>query len=84
MKHKKYFLLSLIIFINYSCTNMSLAPDVVSRDDAQKQQYVVIGTIEDIKAGIGTDRAIDGVIHIIDRSEVPKDRSFRNAWTYTP
>ena len=50
MKHNKYFLLSLIIFINYSCTNMSLAPDVVSRDDAQKQQYVVIGTIEDINA----------------------------------
>lgn len=42
------------------------------------------GTIEDIKAGIGTDRAIDGVIHIIDRSDVPTDRSFRNAWTYTP
>ena len=50
MKHNKYFLLSIIIFINYSCTNMSLAPDVVSRDDAQKQQYVVIGTIEDINA----------------------------------
>ena len=42
------------------------------------------GTFEDIKAGIGTDRAIDGVIHIIDRSDVPTDRSFRNAWTYTP
>ena len=34
--------------MTYSCTNMSLAPDVVKREDAQKQQYVVIGVIEDI------------------------------------
>ena len=27
---------------------MSLAPDVVNREDAQKEQYVVIGGIEDI------------------------------------
>ena len=27
---------------------MSLAPDVVMREDAQKEQYVVIGVIEDI------------------------------------
>ena len=24
------------------------------------------------------------VSYIIDKSEVPTDRSFRNAWTYTP
>ena len=34
--------------MTYSCTNISLAPDVVKREDAQKQQYVVIGVIEDI------------------------------------
>ena len=34
--------------MTYSCTNMSLAPDVVNREDAQKEQYVVIGVIEDI------------------------------------
>tara|TARA_B100000614_G_scaffold77914_1_gene69675 strand:- start:217 stop:681 length:465 start_codon:yes stop_codon:yes gene_type:complete len=48
MNHKKYIALYIIIFMNYSCTNISLAPDVVTRDDAQKQQYVVIGVIEDI------------------------------------
>jgi len=31
--------------MTYSCTNMSLAPDVVMREDAQKEQYVVIGVI---------------------------------------
>ena len=34
--------------MTYSCTNMSLAPDVGKREDAQKEQYVVIGVIEDI------------------------------------
>jgi outer membrane lipoprotein SlyB len=31
-----------------SCVNNQLTPDVVSRSDAQKQQYVVLGTIKDI------------------------------------
>lgn len=31
-----------------SCSNMSLAPEVVRKSDAQKQQYVVIGTIVDL------------------------------------
>ena len=31
-----------------SCVNYSYSPDVVSRSDAQKQQYVVLGTIIDI------------------------------------
>ena len=31
-----------------SCVNYSYTPDVVSRSDAQKQQYVVLGTIKDI------------------------------------
>ena len=33
-----------------SCVNYSYTPDVVSRSDAQKQQYVVLGTIKDITA----------------------------------
>ena len=33
-----------------SCVNYSYAPDVVSRSDAQKQQYVVLGTVKDITA----------------------------------
>ena len=33
-----------------SCVNYSYMPDVVSRSDAQKQQYVVLGTIKDITA----------------------------------
>lgn len=31
-----------------SCTNMSYKPDVVSGNDVQKQQYVVLGTIKGI------------------------------------
>ena len=31
-----------------SCVNYSYTPDVVSRSDAQKQQYVVLGIIKDI------------------------------------
>ena len=44
----KNFLLIALIFITSSCVNNSLQPDVVSRSDAQKQQYVVFGTIRDI------------------------------------
>ena len=44
----KIFLLISLIFITSSCVNSSLQPDVVSRSDAQKQQYVVFGTIKDI------------------------------------
>ena len=44
----KNFLLITLIFITSSCVNNSLQPDVVSRSDAQKQQYVVFGTIRDI------------------------------------
>jgi len=41
-------------------------------------------TWDDIKAGIGTNRCPDQVFHLINRSDVPSDRTFRNAWTYTP
>ena len=44
----KNFLLIAIIFITSSCVNNSLQPDVVSRSDAQKQQYVVFGTIMEV------------------------------------
>ena len=44
----KNFLLITLIFITSSCVNNSLQPDVVSRSDAQKQQYVVFGTIRDV------------------------------------
>jgi outer membrane lipoprotein SlyB len=32
----------------FGCVNNQYTPDVVSRSDAQKQQYVVLGTIKDI------------------------------------
>ncbi len=44
----KNLLLIAVIFITSSCVNNSLQPDVVSRSDAQKQQYVVFGTIMDV------------------------------------
>ena len=44
----KNLLLIEIIFITSSCVNNSLQPDVVSRSDAQKQQYVIFGTIMDV------------------------------------
>ena len=40
-------ILSLSLFV-FSCSNMSLAPEVVRKSDAQKQQYVTIGTIIDV------------------------------------
>ena len=44
----KNFLLIAYIFTISSCVNNSLQPDIVSRSDAQKQQYVVFGTIMDV------------------------------------
>ncbi len=42
-------------------------------------------TWDEIKAGIGTMRCPDQVFHLVNASDVPDgDRSFRNAWTYTP
>ena len=45
---KKYLCLVLLTSLTTSCVNTSLQPDVVSRSDAQKQQYVVFGTVRDI------------------------------------
>jgi outer membrane lipoprotein SlyB len=44
---KKIYAFSLIILLS-SCVNTSLQPNVVSRQDAQKQQYVQEGVIVDI------------------------------------
>ena len=41
---------SFLLLSTVSCVNYSYTPDVVSRSDAQKQQYVVLGTIKDITA----------------------------------
>ena len=41
-------------------------------------------TWDEIQAGIGTNRCPDQVFHLVDKNDVPSDRSFRNAWTYTP
>jgi len=50
------------IFILTSCVNTSLQPDVVSRSDALKQQYVVFGTISDVtKVTIEGDREAGAV-----------------------
>ena len=38
-------------------------------------------TVEQIQA---KDVPAGKTSYIIDKSEVPTDRSFRNAWTYTP
>ena len=38
-------------------------------------------TIEEIQA---KDVPTGKISYIVDLSEVPTDRSFRNAWTYTP
>lgn len=40
--------LSLLLLSVVSCVNYSYSPDIVSKSDAQKQQYVVLGTIIDI------------------------------------
>ena len=47
MINKSFLTILSILFIS-SCVNTSLQPDVVNRSDAQKDQYVVFGTIADI------------------------------------
>ena len=46
--NKNILTLLMISFFAASCVNTSYAPDVVSRGDAQKQQYVVLGKVIDI------------------------------------
>ena len=55
----KLFFTFLIMVLVSGCVNYSQAPDVVNRGDAQKEQYVVIGTILDVtKVTIEGDREI--------------------------
>ena len=62
------------IFITTSCVNTSLQPDVVSRTDAQKQQYVVFGTITDVtKVTIEGDREIGSAAGLVIGGKVGKD-----------
>ena len=44
----QYFYLFLAIISTVGCVNIEYKPDVVSRSDAQKQSYVIMGTIVDI------------------------------------
>ncbi|MEL0238306.1 MAG: hypothetical protein VW963_10280 [Candidatus Neomarinimicrobiota bacterium] len=46
----KYLFLPFLFFTVVSCVNYSYSPDVVSRSDAQRTQYVVLGTIVDINS----------------------------------
>ena len=46
----KNILISIMLLTVTGCVNYKLTPDVVSRSDAQKQQYVVLGTVKDITA----------------------------------
>ena len=41
-------------------------------------------TWDEIQAGIGTVLCPDQQFHLVNRSDVPTDRTFRDAWTYTP
>jgi len=59
------------ILTTVGCVNYQYTPDVVSRSDAQKQQYVVLGTIRDItsvtiegdrEAGAAAGALIGGVV----------------------
>tara|TARA_B100001094_G_C17880698_1_gene646752 strand:+ start:90 stop:548 length:459 start_codon:yes stop_codon:yes gene_type:complete len=53
----KNLLVLFFLLVTVGCVNTKLTPDVVSRSDAQKQQYVVLGTIIDItKVVIEGDR----------------------------
>ena len=57
MRYKKQYYYLCMLFFIFSCTNMSYRPDVVSKSDAQKQQYVVLGSILQItKVTIEGDR----------------------------
>ena len=44
----KNLLVLFFLLVTVGCVNTKLTPDVVSRSDAQKQQYVVLGTVIDI------------------------------------
>ncbi|MFQ3340095.1 MAG: outer membrane lipoprotein SlyB [Gammaproteobacteria bacterium] len=47
MKNQYFYLLTTLV-LTVGCVNVEYKPDVVSRSDAQKQSYVIMGTIIDI------------------------------------
>ena len=55
----QYFYLFIALISTVGCVNTEYKPDVVSRSDAQKQSYVIVGNIIDInKVTIEGDRAV--------------------------
>ncbi len=55
----QYFYLFIALISTIGCVNTEYKPDVVSRSDAQKQSYVIVGNIIDInKLTIEGDRAV--------------------------
>ena len=72
--NKKYISLLTGIFIVTSCINTSLQPDVVSRSDVQKQQYVVFGVISEItNVTIEGDRELGAGAGLVIGGAVGKD-----------
>ena len=56
---KKFLFTFLIMVLVSGCVNTSQTPDIVNREDVQKEQYVIEGTILDItKVTIEGDREI--------------------------
>ena len=41
-------------------------------------------TWDEIQTGSGTVLCPDQKFHLVNRSDLPTDRTFRDAWTYTP
>lgn len=71
---KKYLCLALLISFVTSCVNTSLQPDIVSREDAQKQQYVVFGVVKDVtNVTIEGDREIGSLTGAIIGGKIGKD-----------
>ena len=60
--HKNFLITTLSFMFISSCVTPSLQPEVVSRFDAQKQQYVVFGIVEDITSVIiESDREVGAI-----------------------
>ena len=60
--HKNFLITTLCFMFISSCVTSSLQPEVVSRFDAQKQQYVVFGIVEDITSVIiESDREVGAI-----------------------
>ena len=60
--HKNFLITTLSFMFISSCVTSSLQPEVVSRFDAQKQQYVVFGIVEDITSVIiESDREVGAI-----------------------